>query len=423
MKDNLYISFLSLCIVLILVACGVSEGQTDMEPVKSTEDVTKDSVPSDTVSDIEGNLEADNEETVQNPETANKDFIIEQLEEMKVHFIDVGQADATLFEYSVAEEEYTILFDAGNWNRSDVLQYLKSQQIEEIDILIGSHPHADHIGQFDEIINHFNVGEVWLSGETTTSQTFLSTLEAIEANEVDYHEPRAGEVFDVGPLEITIINPEHLTGDLHESSISALFTYGETSFVLTGDAEEETEQAMLMRGISLDADVLQLGHHGSNTSTSQAFLNAINPKIAIVSAGADNQYGHPHDEVINRVTSVGIELFSTYVDGTIVIKSDGKNLNVSTNQEGNHNADSSNSKSETPKVEKQPELDQGSTNCIDINSASVEELQAIVHIGPARAEEILTLRPFSAVDGMTKVKGIAAGRLSDIISEGRACVK
>src|SRR5699024_9447682 len=122
------------------------------------------------------------------------------LSELKVHYINVGQADSTLLQYSQDGEEYTILIDAGDWRGNNVVNYLNSQDVSEIDIAIGTHPDADHIGQLDKVLNTFEVGEVWLSGNTSTSETFQRVLAAIDNNEVDYYEPRQGDEFAVGPL-------------------------------------------------------------------------------------------------------------------------------------------------------------------------------------------------------------------------------
>ncbi|WP_054636938.1 MBL fold metallo-hydrolase [Thalassobacillus sp. C254] len=122
--------------------------------------------------------------------------------------MDVGQADATLFEYGYDGEDYTILFDAGNWNQNNVVDYLHSQDIESLDVMMLSHPHADHIGQADTILDQFTVEEVWMSGDTHTSQTFERVMDAIDESDVAYEEPRAGEVYDVGPLAIETVNPD-----------------------------------------------------------------------------------------------------------------------------------------------------------------------------------------------------------------------
>ncbi|WP_018922949.1 ComEC/Rec2 family competence protein [Salsuginibacillus kocurii] len=209
----------------------------------------------------------------------------EELDELAVHFIDAGQADATLFEVEEEEETYKVLFDAGDWSRADVVDYLHEQDIEEIDILAGSHPHADHIGQMDMIIEEFEVEEVWMSGDTTTTDTFERVIEAIETEDVAYEEPRRGDTYDVGGMEIEVVNPDELSGDLHEGSLSATFSYGEVDVLLTGDAEAETEQEMVEEDLDLSSEVLHLGHHGSDTSTIPEFLEEVAPEAAIVSAG------------------------------------------------------------------------------------------------------------------------------------------
>ena len=155
-----------------------------------------------------------NEAHLENQEVA-EDFINENelertndpLDELKVHYIDVGQADATLFQFTYDDKPFTILYDAGDWNKNDVVHYLTTQDITFIDLIIISHPHADHTGQLAEIINTFGAGEVWLSGNTSTSQTFQQGLEAVLASDADYYEPRAGDEFDIGPLKIDVLHP------------------------------------------------------------------------------------------------------------------------------------------------------------------------------------------------------------------------
>ncbi|MCL7749370.1 MBL fold metallo-hydrolase [Halalkalibacter alkaliphilus] len=337
--------------------------------------------------------------------------------ELLVHYINVGQADATLLEFSDETESYYILIDAGNWNSGDVVSYLQKEEISHIDILIGTHPHADHIGQMDQILDLFDVTEVWMSGDETTSQTFERVLNAVIESGVDYHEPRAGEVYDIGPLAIEVINPDQLTGDIHEGSISLRATYGEVSFLFTGDAEEQTEQAMIDRGHQLDSTVLQLGHHGSSTSTTPAFLEAVNPEVAIISAGIDNQYGHPHDEVVSRVENAKIDLYTTFVHGTIIVSTDGKNYNVTTDE----TEQSVDSFSESTESLKDTEI-ASESNCIDINSASASELEDIIHIGTERASQLIDLRPFEDISDLARINGIGPARITEIKTENLACM-
>jgi competence protein ComEC len=317
---------------------------------------------------------------------------------LKVHFIDVGQGDSTLLEL----EGHTLLIDAGNWKGTETVDYLKEQGIEKIDIAVGTHPDSDHIGQLADIVKNFDVGEVWMSGNESTSDTFIETLEAIDSTGTDYYEPRSGEVFDLGDMQIEVLYPEEATGKANEESISFRLTYGEVRFVFTGDSGVKEEQNMIDSGMELDAEILHLGHHGSNTSTSSAFLKAVSPEVAIYSAGVDNSYGHPHAEVLAAAENAGAEVYGTDVNGTILLETDGKTYSVATQQTG---------------VAKE-----GKNRCIDLNAASSAELQEIEGIGPAFAEDIIAERPFKKIDQLTEIKGIGSGKLRSIKEQGLACV-
>ncbi|WP_026672098.1 MBL fold metallo-hydrolase [Alkalihalobacterium bogoriense] len=329
--------------------------------------------------------------------------------ELIVHFIDVGQADATLFEYSSDGIDYRILIDAGNWNRTDVLDYLEYNNITHLDILIGTHPHADHIGQFDQILMTIDVGEVWMSGEMVASDTFSRILDAIESSGVNYHEPRAGDTYDIGPLVLEIVNPKKLTGDVHKSSISLRAVFGDVAFMFTGDAEHETENEIINKNLEVESTFLQLGHHGSNTSTSSEFLKAINPKVAIYSAGSGNSYGHPHQEVIDRVLSNEIALYGTDIHGTIIVRTNGRNYDISL-EKTNLNEN------------KQSNRTDNTIACINLNQASLTEIEQIIHIGENRAADVIALRPIKSLDELTTINGIGPARLADIIEENKACI-
>ncbi|WP_232336735.1 MBL fold metallo-hydrolase [Planococcus lenghuensis] len=318
--------------------------------------------------------------------------------ELMVHYIDAGQADATLFEFG----DYTMLIDAGDWNAIDVIDYLEAQDISQIDIAVGTHPDADHIGQLAEVIEQFDVSEVWMSGNISTSDTFINALEAIDASDAAYVEPRAGEEYELGPLEIDVLYPEEITGESNAESIALKLSYGETGFIFTGDAGVQQEQEMIDSRADLDAEVLQLGHHGSNTSTSRAFLKAVSPEVVIYSAGAGNPYGHPHAEVIASAENTGADVFGTDVNGTIIVQTDGETLKVIPAEAG------------TP-VE-------GENRCLDINIASQAELDQIDGIGEVLASEIIEERPFENLDELTIVDGIGVGKVEAIKAQGLACI-
>ncbi len=343
----------------------------------------------------------------------------ESLSELTVDYIDVGQGDATLFQFSDKEEQYTILYDVGDWQGNEVVPFLKKENVSFIDLVIISHPHADHIGQLDKVMDNVEVGEVWMSGNTANTNLYQTVMQAILDSDTDYDEPRAGESYDVGPMEIEILHPNELSGGLNEDSLSLRLTYGNVSFVFTGDAYKEQERQIMQRVDDLEADFLQLGHHGSNTSSDPTFLDHVNPTYAIYSAGAGNSYGHPHDEIVQLVLNKEINLLGTDVHGTITVHTDGKDYKVFTEKEGKVEKGND----DTAKSEKDPsKSDPVDVDCININTASMEELMEITQIGEARAKDIINLRPFQTVDELTKINGIGDARLNEIKQQGKACV-
>ncbi|MFW6111188.1 MAG: MBL fold metallo-hydrolase, partial [Thermoproteota archaeon] len=245
-------------------------------------------------------------------------MVVEKLATIEIHFMDVGQADATL----LLTPEVTMLVDAGHWQRRDVIGYLQDQGVEEIDLLVATHAHADHIGQMREVIEDFMVHEVWMSGDLHSSDTFEGVVGAIEQSDVGYVEPRAGEVYGMGDLRIEVLHPEELTGDLHEGCLAFRVVFDEFQVMFTGDLEEEMEMKIMERNLELDADVYQVGHHGSQTSSSEEFLLEVDPEVAVYSAGEDNSYGHPHQEVIDRMNNMDITVYGTDIHGTIIITGD-----------------------------------------------------------------------------------------------------
>ncbi|WP_099302294.1 MBL fold metallo-hydrolase [Bacillus sp. Marseille-P3800] len=319
---------------------------------------------------------------------------------LDVHFIDVGQGDASLVTWEHEEETFSLLVDAGDWNDRTAVDYLHEQGIEELDLLIGTHPHADHIGQMADVINEFHVAEAWMSGDETDTLVFERTLDAILENDVDYHEPRAGEEFDLGGATIEVLHPESVSGDLNNGSIVMKLTYGQISFLFTGDVEHQAEQDMLERGANLEATVLSVPHHGSNTSSSDAFIEAVQPTYAIYSAGLENAYNHPADDVLQSYESIGATIYGTDENGTIIASTNGQEVKITTNQNQAENH----------------------TSCINVNTATAEELEGISEIGPDRAQQIIELRPFSSVNELTRIDGIGEARLNTIKEEGIACV-
>ena len=240
--------------------------------------------------------------------------------ELEVSFLDIGQGDATL----VRTHDATMLIDTGRHDREDVVEHLHFREVESIDVVVITHGHADHIGQLDRILTEFDVGEVWMSGTPHTSATFERAIDAIAAADVAYEEPRAGASTTVGSIDVDVVHPTGLSGDLHADTLAVRIGIGEVSFLFTGDAEGAVETELVARDPAvLEATVYHVGHHGSTTSTTAGFLAAVAPEVAVYSASAGNSYGHPHDEVVDRITDAGIDLYGTDVDGTVTVTTDG----------------------------------------------------------------------------------------------------
>lgn len=338
-----------------------------------------------------------------------------------VHFFDVGQGDAILFQ----GEDFTILIDAGRHDRADVVPHLMRAGVHFIDLFIGTHPHADHIGQCAAVVQRFPVGEVWLSGDVHTTLTFERCLDAILESDAGYHEPRAGEVYEIGSARIEVLHPSALTGGFNDNSIVVRIIYGDVAFLMTGDAEALAEASMVGRGQELSAQVLKVGHHGSRTSSTEAFLRAVRPALAIYSAEKDNPYGHPHKETLRTFAALGIPLYGTDVNGTVRVGTDGREFTVFVERGEAVVAGGHGDVGIRPGSTRWDEPSQSSTCApplVDLNTAPIDELVRIMHVGPTIAGRIVDARPFESVEDLLRVSGIGTARLADILAQGLACV-
>lgn len=337
------------------------------------------------------------------------------LENMQVFYFDVGQAESTL----LLGPDFSILIDAGDRGRHDVSRYLEKLGVETIDLFVLTHPHADHIGQAAMVIETFEVREVWLSGYEHSTMLYEELLDAILASDADYWEPRTGQEFFFGDLKVQVLNPTEIGNDLHDTNIVIRALYGDVSFLFTGDAERKTEDKMvqnqLLLGFELQSQILQLGHHGSRTSSSLDFLLAVKPEVAVYSAGLNNQFDHPHEEVLNRLKMLEISVYGTDCNGTLIVQTDGASYSVFRETGENllvsHNKHTSFSDYD---------------GRVELNTAPLEDLERVVHIGPARAREIMELRearPFRSLDDLKRVSGLGEKRIEEIKQEGLAYVK
>lgn len=244
---------------------------------------------------------------------------------LKVHYINVGQGDSEFLELPNGQ---CMLIDAGNpENGSQIVSYIKGLGHSKIDYLIATHPHADHIGGMTTVVNGLDIGKVYMPKVSTNTQTFEGLLSAIQNKGLKVNTAKAGvNLFKAGNLSADILAPVNITGDdLNQYSAVIMLTYGDNKFLFMGDAGEQSESQI---SAALKADVLKVGHHGSNTATSQAFLNKVHPKYAVIEVGKGNSYGHPTAATLSKLQAIRATIYRTDNDGTIIFTSDAKTITV-----------------------------------------------------------------------------------------------
>ena len=247
---------------------------------------------------------------------------------LEVIFLDVGQGDSILLKTG----DHNMLIDAGDIGKdSIILNYLAKYNVTSLDYIVATHPHADHIGSMPSVIRKMdNVGTIIMPDKTHTTKAFENLLNAIEDNDIAITIPKAGDNFTLGNASVQILAPNSGGySDINDYSIVLRVEFGETAFLFTGDAGSTSEAQQMSNGLTLESDVLKVGHHGSRTSSSQRYLDAVSPNYAVISSGAGNTYGHPHSELLSRLNAMGVTIYRTDLNGTIVFTSDGKEIFVS----------------------------------------------------------------------------------------------
>lgn len=242
--------------------------------------------------------------------------------------IDCGQGDSIL---AKTPDGYTVLVDAGDTDaREAILAELEEQKADHIDMLVMTHPHADHIGSMEAVIDRYRVSKVLMSGENHSTDAYIGLLEAVKHKNIPEVFAAPGDTYSFGDLSGELLGPLKDYDDLNDSSVVMRLKYGVNSFLLTGDTEKEAENGLLKAYGDLKADVLKVAHHGSGTSTSDRFLKAVSPRYAAISVGSGNDYNHPHPGTVKRLRKNGVTFYQTNLNGCIRFYSDGRTIEAKT---------------------------------------------------------------------------------------------
>ena len=296
---KLIVFITTLCVLLLLTNCNSQPTAT-----QSTQTITT---------------------THEEPITTTTQFTTEPIRELYIHFIDVGQGDSILIEYGDTE----VLIDGGD-RSPGVVTYLSSYVDGAIEVMVATHPHADHIGGLIAVLEKYEVEEIWHNGDLSTSKTYQDFMNAVQSENAEVHIARLHEVIQTDELSLKVHHPANLEGSTNNNSIVLHLAFGQVNFLFMGDAEQEAESNMMMLD-SLpvpEVEILKVGHHGSRTASSKDFLSITSPEVAIYMDGEGNTYGHPHEETIVALSNIGAMICGTDVHGTIVVLTNGQTYTI-----------------------------------------------------------------------------------------------
>lgn len=297
-KNTIIGSIITVIILIILTITG-----NDSQIFKSTTSATNDNVSSEVLDNLENvSIQTGNDCISTIPQDNN----------LRVYCLDVGQGDSIL----ITNNNKTMLIDAStNEMGNRVVKYLNDLGVKKIDYLVGTHPHEDHIGGLDNVIKNFDIGTIYMPNVVATTKTFEEVIDAISAKKLKVTSPKTGDKFTVGNAECEVMSIRNDKDDYNNCSIVIKMDFNNVSYLFTGDAEESVESSRKWPHI----DVLKVGHHGSNTSSSKKFLEQIKPEVALISVGQGNTYGHPTQATLKRLSNIGAKIYRTDENGTILL--------------------------------------------------------------------------------------------------------
>ena len=244
-------------------------------------------------------------------------------EQLWVHFIDVGQADSILLE---CDGKFALVDGGNDEDGGSVAAYLMMQGVSELELVVSTHPHEDHIGGLSTVIDMIPVKTVWSSAIPNNTNAVRNFQKSVSKQGLEIEQPKVGQTFQLGTATITVLGPVKEYDDINNLSLVLMVQHGNNRFLLTGDMEREAENDLVESGADLKADLLKVGHHGSESSTGYIFLREVMPKYSVISCGKGNSYGHPHADPLSRLEDAESIILRTDECSTIVARSDGESI-------------------------------------------------------------------------------------------------